>query len=98
MEGDYIWRGHGEVEELARSYGNSSQGGPSEELKLFEQMVYDIAGPSFVADDEPVNESVPEDPNNQKFRKLLTDANTPLWAPPRKVARLSQNCLQLCLL
>src|SRR5438045_8692911 len=44
-------------------------------------MVYDIAGSSFVADDEPVNESVPEDPNHQKFRKLLVDANTPLWGP-----------------
>src|SRR5438270_12084554 len=44
-------------------------------------MVYDIAGPSFMADDEPVNESVPEDPNHQKFRKLLADANTPLWGP-----------------
>ena len=27
MEGYYIWRCHGEVEELARSYGSSSQGG-----------------------------------------------------------------------
>src|SRR5438045_5435005 len=69
------------MEELARSYRSSSQGGPSEELQTFEQIVYDIAGPSFMADDDLVHESVPEDPNHQKFRKLLVDANTPLWGP-----------------
>src|SRR5438045_9593186 len=69
------------MEELARSYRSSSQGGPSEELQTFEQIVYDIAGPSFMADDDLVHESVPEDPNHQKFRKLLADANTLLWGP-----------------
>src|SRR2546430_12918847 len=44
-------------------------------------MVYDIAGPSLMADGKPVHESVPEDPNHQKFRKLVADANTPLWGP-----------------
>src|SRR3954462_13634898 len=28
MEGYYVWRCHGEVEEVARSYGSSSQGVP----------------------------------------------------------------------
>src|SRR3954462_1614071 len=71
------WRGGGGREIIREQLA----GGPSEELQPFEQMVYDIAGPSFVADDELVNESVPEDPNHQKFRKLLADANTPLWGP-----------------
>src|SRR5438270_3688127 len=69
------WRGGGVREIIWEQLA----GGPIEELQPFEQMVYDVAGPIFVADDEPVHKSEPKDPNHQKFRKLLAVENTPLW-------------------
>src|SRR4051812_35871058 len=74
------WRGGG-VRKIIRE---QLAGGPGDEVQPFEQMVYDVIGPSFMADDEPVHESVAEDPNHQKFRKLLADANTPLWGSTKE--------------
>src|SRR4051812_46735891 len=68
----------------SRDHMGAARGGPGDEVQPFKQMVYNVAGLSFMADDEPVHKSMTEDPNHQKFRKLLADANTLLWGSTKE--------------
>src|SRR4051812_2274586 len=88
----YVWRCHGEgdVSISTMTHGSSSHGNQRPEHQLLEQMVVDIAGPSFISNDMDVDYEgdygeapEAEEPNSefQKFKKMIDDARTPLWDP-----------------
>src|SRR5438270_9075735 len=53
----YVWRCHeeGDVSILTMTHGSSSHGGQRPKHQLLEQMVVDIAGPSFISNDMDVD-------------------------------------------
>src|SRR3954468_16502680 len=86
----YVWRCHGErdVSIAIVTHGSSSLGGQRPEHQSLEQMVVDIAGPSFISNDMDVDyegdygeapEAEEPNPEFQKLKKMIADARTPLW-------------------
>ena len=74
----YVWRCHGEVDVRISTvtHGSSSHGGQHQEHQSLEQMVLDIAGPSFISNDMDVNyegnygEAPEAEEPNSEFQKL----------------------------
>src|SRR3954469_5100890 len=88
----YVWRCHGESDASIAivTHGSSSHGGQRPEHQSLEQMVVDIAGPSFIFNDMDVDyegdygeapEAEEPNPEFQKLKKMIADARTPLWDP-----------------
>ena len=74
----YVWRCHGEedVSISTMTHGSSSHGNQRPEHQLLEQMVVDIAGPSFISNDMDVDyegdygEAPEAEEPNSKFQKF----------------------------
>lgn len=102
MEDYYVWSWHGEFDQSSRQgipfCGSSSRTnrGPND-FRHFEDMVYDAAGPDFVAHameqegDYGQEEDVEEDPNpeTQSFYEMLADSREPLWEGCETYSKLS---------